>query len=570
MTGTELRPTVAAATTSGDSGWVACERCQSLLYGKRFSRHLMVCQECGHHAPLTAPQRLEQLLDPGTQRALGPTALLHDPLGFVDSRPYLERLRTARAHTGLDEAVVCARGAIRGQPLVVCAMDFRFMGGSLGSAVGELVTLAAETALEEQLPLLLITASGGARMQEGAFSLMQMAKTTQALAALDEAALLTISLVTDPTYGGVAASFATLTDIILAEPGARMGFAGPRVIEQTIRQRLPEGFQTAEFLLERGLVDDVQPRGMLQGTLGRLLAVQRARQARPRPRRHADPLILHAEDLPVRDAWEAVQLARHPDRPTTLDHLHHMLDGFLELRGDRAGGDCPAVVGGLGRLDGMAVIVIGHQKGHSTRELIARNFGMPRPAGYRKAARLLRLAARLRFPVITFVDTPGAYPGVEAEEHGQAVAIAENLRLMSELPVPIVTVITGEGGSGGALALGVANRVLACANAIYSVISPEGCAAILWKQAEAAPAAATAMRVDARELLRLGLVDGVVPEPEGGAHRDPLAAAELLVRAVSVTLDGLLRLGPDELIRDRRHRFRRFGADAIRREEASG
>jgi acetyl-CoA carboxylase carboxyl transferase alpha subunit/acetyl-CoA carboxylase carboxyl transferase beta subunit len=565
MTGTERRPTV-AATTAGETGWVACAGCRGLLYHKRFARHLMVCQDCGHHAPLTAPQRLQQLLDPGTQRALGVTAVPHDPLGFVDSRPYLERLRTARAHTALDEAVVCARGAIRGQPLVVAAMDFRFMGGSLGSAVGELITIAAETALREQLPLLLVTASGGARMQEGALSLMQMAKTSQALAALDEAALLTISLVTDPTYGGVAASFATLTDIILAEPGARMGFAGPRVIQQTIRQQLPEGFQTAEFLLERGLVDDVQPRGMLQGTLGRLLAVHRARRAPPRPRRHPDPRIRRAEDLPVRDAWEAVQLARHPDRPTTLDHLHHMLDGFLELRGDRAGGECPAVVGGLGRLDGMAVMVIGHQKGHSTRELISRNFGMPRPAGYRKAARLMRLAARLRFPVITFVDTPGAYPGVEAEEHGQAIAIAENLRLMSELPVPVVTVVTGEGGSGGALALGVANRVLACANAIYSVISPEGCAAILWKQPEAAPAAAAAMRIDARELLRLGLVDGVIPEPEGGAHQDPLAAAELLVRSVSATLDELLPLGPQELIQDRRRRFRRFGADAIRSE----
>ena len=287
---------------------------------------------------------------------------------------------------------------------------------------------------------------------------------------------------------------------------------------------------------------------------------------RRQPRRHPDPRIRRAEDLPVRDAWEAVQLARHPDRPTTLDHLHHMLDGFLELRGDRAGGECPAVVGGLGRLDGMAVMVIGHQKGHSTRELISRNFGMPRPAGYRKAARLMRLAARLRFPVITFVDTPGAYPGVEAEEHGQAIAIAENLRLMSELPVPVVTVVTGEGGSGGALALGVANRVLACANAIYSVISPEGCAPILWKQPEAAPAAAAAMRIDARELLRLGLVDGVIPEPEGGAHQDPLAAAELLVRSVSATLDELLPLGPQELIQDRRRRFRRFGADAIRSE----
>jgi acetyl-CoA carboxylase carboxyl transferase subunit beta len=358
----------------------------------------------------------------------------------------------------------------------------------------------------------------------------------------------------------VAASFATLTDVIIAEPGARMGFTGPRVIEQTIGQGLPEGFQTSAFLLEHGMVDDVRPRGELRATLAKLLAARRpgAWQAGP-ARMTGDPLILDPERVPVRDPWEAVQLARHADRPTSLDYINELMGGFVELHGDRVAGDCPAVAGGLGQFDGRPVMVIGHQKGHSTGELVKNNFGMPTPDGYRKAARLMRLAAKLGTPLITFIDTPGAYPGIEAEEQGQAVAIARNLHLMSRLPIPIVTVITGEGGSGGALALGVADRVLSFASSIYSVISPEGCAAILWRDRDMAREAAAALRIDAREQLRLGVVDGVIAEPEGGAHNDMARAGELLRNALVRTLDELLELPADTLIAQRRRRFARIG-----------
>jgi acyl-CoA carboxylase subunit beta len=561
-----MTPETLCRPTSGVAEWVTCSRCRVLIYGKRFVRNHHLCPDCGWHSRLTAAQRLEQLLDPGTITVLEALGSVADPLGFVDTRPYPERLREAQVRTGLDEAVVCALGTILGRRVVVAVMDFRFMGGSLGTGVGERITQAAEIAFEERTPLLLVTASGGARMQEGVLSLMQMAKTSQALAELDEAGILTISVITDPTYGGVAASFATLTDVIIAEPGARMGFAGPRVIEQTIKQRLPEGFQTAEFLRDAGLIDDVQPRTMLRSTLARLLATQEPRWPR-QPQTSNDPVIRRPEELPVRDAWQVVQLARHSGRPTTLDYIGHLLHGFHELHGDRVSGDCTAIVGGFGLLGDLPVMVIGHQKGHSTRELVARNFGMPTPDGYRKAARLMRLAAKLGVPVLTLIDTPGAYPGLEAEEHGQAIAIAENLRLMARLPVPLVAVITGEGGSGGALALGVADRVLVCANASYSVISPEGCAAILWKNATAAPAAAAALRLDARELLRYGIVDGVVPEPEGGAHHDPLLMADLLRDAVIAALRELLPRDPGQLVRERRRRFRRFGANALMRPE---
>jgi acetyl-CoA carboxylase carboxyl transferase subunit alpha len=259
-------------------------------------------------------------------------------------------------------------------------------------------------------------------------------------------------------------------------------------------------------------------------------------------------------------AWQRTQLARHPKRPYTRDWCRLLLDDFIELHGDRRFGDDAAIVGGLARFEGRSIVVIGHQKGRDTREKIARNFGMPHPEGYRKAERLMELAARFRKPVVTFIDTPGAYPGVGAEERGQAEAIARNLKLMAGLPVPLVAVITGEGGSGGALAIGMGNRVLMLEYAIYSVITPEGCAAILWGDAGKAPDAAEVMKITAPDLLRLGVIDAVVPEPVGGAHRDWEAAAGHLKAALGEHLAALAHLAPDALVNERYEKFRRIGA----------
>jgi acetyl-CoA carboxylase carboxyl transferase subunit beta len=576
--------------------WVSCKQCRSLIYDKRLSRGLRVCPDCGHHNRVDAHQRLTQLLDPGSIELLDLPVREADPLGFVDSKPYPHRLASAKASTGLDEAVVCAAGEIEGNPLVVAVMDFGFMGGSLSGAVGELITLAGETALRRGVPLLIATASGGARMQEGAVALMQMAKTSQMLGQLDEAGLLTISLVTDPTFGGVAASFATLCDVIIAEPGARLGFAGRRVIEQTIKQTLPPDFQTAEFLLANGLIDLIRPRQELRPTLARLLSIGSPRRPGSglRPPLSIVPSstdetgsVVHSQaptsastptetndprqavpdqqaaagtSTKTPDPWQVVQRARDLNRPTTLDYFGLLLDDFEELRGDRLGADCPAIVGGLGRLAGLPVVVVGHQKGHTAAELGARNFGMPTPAGYRKAARLMNLAAKLGIPIVSLIDTPGAYPGKQAEQHGQAIAIAESIRLMSRLPVPVVSVVTGEGGSGGALALGVANHVLICANAVYSVISPEGCAAILWNDPASAPRAAEALRMTAGELEPLGIVDRIVPEPAGGTQADHVTAGQNLRDALLTSLRELLPLDAGQLVADRRARFRAFGA----------
>ena len=257
--------------------------------------------------------------------------------------------------------------------------------------------------------------------------------------------------------------------------------------------------------------------------------------------------------------WQISQVARHALRPYTLDYVARLFTDFQELHGDRGFADDPAIVGGLGRLDGHPLVVIGHQKGRDTREKVRRNFGMPRPEGYRKALRLMRLAERFRLPVVTFIDTPGAYPGVGAEERGQSEAIARNLYVMSRLATPVVSVVIGEGGSGGALAIGVCDRLLMLQYATYSVISPEGCASILWRAADKATAAAEAMGITAQRLSRLGLVDVVVPEPLGGAHRDVDEMARRLKAALAEELDVLRAVSPAALIESRYQRLMQHG-----------
>ncbi|HYS34711.1 MAG TPA: acetyl-CoA carboxylase carboxyltransferase subunit alpha, partial [Pseudonocardiaceae bacterium] len=302
-------------------------------------------------------------------------------------------------------------------------------------------------------------------------------------------------------------------------------------------------------------------------TLSRLFDTMRRPVRQPEPD-GPDPVVRDPAELPERDPWSVVEMARHIERPTTYDYVTQLLTGFVELHGDRAAGDCPAIVGGVGSFGDLPVMVIGHQKGHSVRELTAHNFAMPSPAGYRKAARLMRLAGKLGLPIITLIDTPGAYPGLEAEENGQASAISENLVLMARLPVPVIAVVTGEGGSGGALALGVANTVLLCSNGIYSVISPEGCAAILWRDRAAAPRAAAQLGLEARQLLRLGIVDGVLPEPDGGTQSDHLRASAVLRDALMHALRELLPLDPLRLREQRQARFRKFGRQPRAGEES--
>jgi acyl-CoA carboxylase subunit beta len=580
---TAARPVPRSAAASGAVDWVSCPSCGWLLYRKRLDRNLSVCPECDHHLRLGARARIALLTDAGSfdehHCPPGPA----DPLTFSDLRDYRDRLHDAADRSGESEAVVLGTARIGGSPVVVAAMDFAFLGGSMGIEVGRRVSAAADLAIQRDLPLVTVCASGGARMQEGVFSLFQMARVSEAFARLHEAGLLSVCVLTDPTYGGVSASFATLASVLVGERGAHVGFAGPRVVQETIRAELPDDFQTAEFLLAHGLVDRVESRAELRPLLVRLLAMHAQRPetspvpaAAPAPAQLADAGIPddgpQEDGLPDeaqdeagdRDAWDVVQQARVTGRPTTLDYLHTAFDDFVELHGDRAFGDDPAVVGGVASLDGRPVVVIGHEKGHSVRERVARNFGMPHPEGYRKAMRLMAHAENFGMPVVTLVDTPGAYPGPAAEERGQAHAIAETIMRSSRLRVPVVAVLTGEGGSGGALALCTADRLLVLENAYLSVISPEGCAAILWRTATAAPTAARAMRLGAAHLHQSGIATSLVPEPPGGTHTDPLAAAGLVRAALVRELEELRRFDVAELLDARAARLARVSGDGDR------
>lgn len=566
---------VGANSTRAHSLIVKCPRCRELLYVRDWQRALRTCQSCGYHFRLSAPERIASLMDAGSFVEIDVPLPPPDPLHFMDrSCAYVDKLAAERKRTGLGEAAVIGTGCINGHTLVLAVMDFHFIGGSMGLAVGEKITCAIELAQEKQLPLLIVSASGGARMQEGVLSLMQMAKTTAALVRLDEARLPFISLLTDPTTGGVLASFAMLGDVIVAEPGALIGFAGPRVIEQFMHQTLPPETNTAEFLLEHGMVDAVVPRTQLRSTLTTLLNHLANRQPRCSERLSQDHRRQGNEDRsgcseqgqsalvresPLFSSWQRVALARHKDRPHTLDYIEMLCKDFIELRGDRCYANDEAIIGGLVTLADITVLLIGQQKGRGIEQRQKHNAGMPHPEGYRKAQRLMRLAEKFGWPVICLIDTPGAYPGLGAEQRGQAQAIAECLKVMTRLRVPTLAVIIGEGGSGGALALGVVDRIFMLEHSIYTVASPEAAASILWRDNTLANLAAEAMRITAPDLLESGVIDGIIPEPAGGSHLDPAASAQLLQIYLHRVLRELTAIPIGDLLRQRYRKLRGLG-----------
>ena len=588
--------------------WTKCPTCSTMLFNKQLDKNLRVCTTCGHHFRLSAEARIEHLLDPGTWGERDPGLQSVDALGFVDLKAYPDRLSAAQLATGMRDAAVWGTGAIGGHEVALCVMDFGFMGGSMGAVVGEKVTRAAEHALAARVPLVVISASGGARMQEGTLALMQLAKTLGALERLRAAGVPYLSILSDPTTGGVFASFAAVGDVNIAEPDALIGFAGARVTAGTIATELPPGFQRSEFLFSHGFIDRVVARAELHDELASLLRLLPARGAFEEPEPIEDvpafrpfsflttladrvgelangdgadgdeeqapeppPTVPAVDDdgaavLPALDSaakddvWARVQLARSLRRPRTLEFMDAMADEFVELHGDRLFGDDAAIVAGLARIEGRRVAVIGQQKGADTEENIRRNFGMPHPEGYRKAMRVMELAERAGLPIVTFVDVPGAHPGPESEERGIAEAIARSIGLMTRLRTPIVTVITGEGGSGGALAIAVGDVVIALENAVYSVISPEGCASILWRTADEAATAAAAMRMSAADQHALGVVDIVVPEPGEGAHAEPEVTADRLRAIIVDRLDALAAMPIDVLVEQRYRRYRALGA----------
>ena len=537
--------------------WVKCDECKEIIYKETLHKNLSVCPNCEKHFRLSARRRIKQIVDEGTFEEIGKEIETKDPLNFEG---YLKKVESLKEKTKIDEAVKCGIAKIEGEKVVVAVMDGNFLMGSMGSAVGERITVAIETSIKERLPLIIFCVSGGARMQEGIISLMQMAKTTSALAKLDKEDLLYISVLTDPTTGGVTASFASLGDIILAEPNALIGFAGPRVIEQTIKQKLPEGFQRSEFLQEHGFIDKVVERKNMKHTIATLIKlhnedVKGTEQPVPKslenPGKHEDFGV-----VPKSFAWEKVLLARMADRPKSLDYINGIFDEFIELHGDRFFGDDKSIVAGIASLDGLHVTVIGEQKGKNSKQNIERNFGMVSPEGYRKATRLMKQAEKFNRPIITFIDTPGAYPGMEAEERGQGEAIAKSMMEMSRLKVPIICVVIGEGSSGGALAIGVGDKIVMLENAVYSILSPEGFASILYKDASKNKEAAENMKITAKDLKELGVIDKIIKEPKGGAQKDFETVAKVLRKYLTETIKELNQKSISNLIKDRYKKFR--------------
>lgn len=587
------RPT-AMTPESLRSLWRKCNKCEKPILVQDVKDNLYVCPRCGGYFRIHAYRRIEMLIDEGTFEEWDKEMSVVNPLSFPG---YESKVEAAREKTELNEAVVTGKGMIEGYETVIAVCDSRFLMSSMGHNMGEKIARAVERATKEKLPVIIFAASGGARMQEGMISLMQMAKTSAALKRHSEAGLLYISFMTDPTTGGVTASFASLGDIILAEPGALIGFAGPRVIEQTIGQKLPEGFQRAEFQLTHGFVDAIVERKDQKRVLGQILKLHRQEHGWERwndePENRAEerfgqsPAVANLNDASTsenkkltsrkapfsgimrqktlnkiagrkRDAWDAVRQSRSAGRLNASDYIRILFDDFTEFHGDRYYGDDMAVIGGVASYYGMPVTVIGQERGKSPKDSMKHNFGMPSPEGYRKALRLMKQAEKFNRPIICFVDTPGAFPGVEAEERGQGEAIARNLFEMSDMKVPILAIITGQGGSGGALALAVANEVWMMENATYSILSPEGFASILWKDAKKADEAAKVMKMTAEDLYELGMIERIICEDEPATDDNIEEIGRIIDRHMRAFFASCAEKTPDEIAIQRYDRFRKI------------
>mgnify|MGYP002380734259 FL=1 len=545
--------------------WLKCPKCGEVVYRDDVKAHGYVCPKCEGYFRIGTRTRIRMVADTGTFQEWFTDLETENPLEYPG---YEEKIANLHEKTKLHEAVTVGKCMVNGLETVLGVCDARFLMGSMGYVVGEKITRAFERATEEKLPVVLFTSSGGARMQEGIVSLMQMAKTSAAIRKHSEAGLFYLPVLTDPTTGGVTASFAMLGDVILAEPGALIGFAGPRVIAQTIGQKLPEGFQRAEFLVEKGIIDGVVERQELKETVWKLLKIHqdsmqyihygKTQNVENFPEIRSSRGKAGTDGKSELTAWERVEISRSKERPTTLSYVQQIFDEFLELHGDRAFRDDGAVIGGIAMFSGQPVTVIGQQKGKNVKENIYRNFGMASPEGYRKALRLMKQAEKFGRPVVTFVDTPGAACGIEAEERGQGEAIARNLLEMSGIRTPMVSILIGEGGSGGALGLAVTDEVWMMENATYSILSPEGFASILWKDGKRAKEASEVMKITAKDLKNLRIIERVIREPEPANEENLPEIAE----EIREDLDGFLRKSSqktrEEIVEERYERFRRM------------
>lgn len=538
---------------------VQCPKCKQTMKGSEAFKVMYICPNCGKHIAIGANERIEMVVDAHTFEPWFEDVQGNNPL---KDESYDAKLEAAREKNGISEAVVVGKGKIGGEDTVIGVCDARFIMGSMGYAMGERITRAFEKAIDMKLPVILFCCSGGARMQEGIISLMQMEKTAAAVKRHSDAGLLYCSVLTDPTMGGVTASYAMLGDIILAEPKARVGFAGPRVIQQTIGQVLPKGFQKSEFLLKHGMIDGIVQRKELKDTLHFILATH-SRSHKLLKKSLKEVLPGKKEDtaeapMNKKTPWEKVKTCRSWSRLSTMDYVERIFDDFYELHGDRYYSDDRALIGGIAYFENQPVTVLAELRGNTMEECMERNYGMPMPDGYRKAVRLMKQAEKFNRPIISFISTPGAFCGIDAEERGQGEAIARSIMEMSGLKVPVLCILTGECGSGGALATAVGNQVWMMENATYAILSPEGYSSIVWKTEGKAEQAAETMKITAQDLLKLKVIDKIIPEFGEATQETAQQISAYMKTNIKEFLKTYSKMNGDQVLEDRYLRFRKF------------
>ncbi len=533
-----------------------CSVCGADLKNSAIYRRLRVCPRCRYHYSISARRQIAAVADEGTFKESSTWIQSLDPLEFSPRASYRVRLLQDQTRTGLTEAAVTGTCSIGGTESVVIVLDFGFLGGSMGLVVGEKVALALEMAARKKLPAVVFVTSGGARIQEGVLSLMQMAKTVIAVNALHKKGMPLIAVLGNPATGQVLGSFASLADMIFAEPGAHIGFAPFREIQEAEEHRIENDQYSSETYFHAGLIDRVVDRESLKHELASVLDLLSPEFKLAASRRSKPPV----PELTPREPWEMVQLARRPDRPRARFYIENMFTNFVEMHGDRVSGQDPSVIIGLARLAGESVMVIGQQKSVETSK---NDHGGVRgdilPEGFRQATRALKFAERFRLPVFTIVDTAGPRLGLEQEHRGLAISMANMINTMASAEVPTISVLIGEGGSEAALAFSVADRVLMLQNSIYTPISPEQGARSELRDSERAEDIARALKLTSADCMRMGIVDDVIAEPAEGAHASPDEAARLLKRSLMRELIEIRNTHRRTLVRRRQKKFRNFG-----------
>ena len=521
-----------------------------------------VCPFCRFHYTVTARQRIELLADKGTFKESYKYISSMDPLSFSRRSRYKNLFTQDQTRTGLTEAAVTGVCAIGDTEAMLIVLDFGFMGGTMGSVVGEKISMAFENAARRGIPAVAVVSGGGVRIQEGVLSLMQMAKTVTAANRLRDEEVPFVVVLANPSTGQAYASFANLADVILAEPGSLIGLSPLRTLREVSKMPLPLDAHTAEAHVGHGLLDNVVDRENLQPRIASLLEILTAHKHGKS--NHKNLIKSEPIECEAVEPWEAVTAARNSERPQAIAYFRSMMDPFIELRGDRLNSDDRSIVAGLGFMDGQPMAVIGQQR----RPLVEGERYHVFPDGLRKAQRVIDLASRFKLPLVTLIDTQGADPGLEAEEQGIGNAIAKTLSSMLTVPTPMVSVVIGEGGSEGALALSLSDRILIQQYAVYSPMSVNHTLGAAHHDYRLDREAAEALMLTAHDCLELGIADEIVPEPEGGAHVDPREAASVLQTAILTNLVQLAKMSQGKLLKKRYHKFRRMGEGSEHSQEA--